>query len=89
MAEFVDFFLIETIFDTLNAKAAVKAILDLRRDGEIDAGIPIILSGTITDASGRTLSGQTTEAFYNSIRHAKPWAVGSTARSARKSSAPM
>ncbi len=76
MAEFVDFFLIETIFDTLNAKAAIKAILDLRRDGEIDAGIPIILSGTITDASGRTLSGQTTEAFYNSVRHARPWAVG-------------
>ncbi len=76
MAEFVDFFLIETIFDTLNAKAAIKSILDLRRDGEIDADIPIILSGTITDASGRTLSGQTTEAFYNSIRHAKPWAVG-------------
>lgn len=76
MAPFVDFFLIETIFDTLNAKAAIKAILDLRRDGAIDAGIPIILSGTITDASGRTLSGQTTEAFYNSIRHARPWAVG-------------
>ena len=76
MAEHVDFFLIETIFDTLNAKAGVKAILDLRRDGEIDAGIPIILSGTITDASGRTLSGQTTEAFYNSIRHARPWAIG-------------
>jgi len=76
MAEHVDFFLIETIFDTLNAKAAIKAILDLRNDGKIDKDIPIILSGTITDASGRTLSGQTTEAFYNSIRHAQPWAVG-------------
>ena len=76
MAEHVDFFLIETIFDTLNAKAAIKAILDLRNEGRIDADIPIILSGTITDASGRTLSGQTTEAFYNSIRHAQPWAVG-------------
>jgi len=76
MAPFVDFFLIETIFDTLNAKAAIKAILDLRAEGRVDADIPIILSGTITDASGRTLSGQTTEAFYTSIRHARPWAVG-------------
>ncbi|MGJ3231396.1 MAG: homocysteine S-methyltransferase family protein [Oceanicaulis sp.] len=76
MAEHVDFFLIETIFDTLNAKAAVKAILDCRRDGSVPEDIPIILSGTITDASGRTLSGQTTEAFYNSVRHAQPWAVG-------------
>ncbi|MEQ8406137.1 MAG: homocysteine S-methyltransferase family protein [Oceanicaulis sp.] len=76
MAEHVDFFLIETIFDTLNAKAAIKAILDCRRDGSVSEDIPIILSGTITDASGRTLSGQTTEAFYNSIRHAQPWAVG-------------
>jgi len=76
MAPYCDFFLIETIFDTLNAKAAIKAVLDLRVDGQIDADIPIILSGTITDASGRTLSGQTTEAFYNSVRHAQPWAVG-------------
>lgn len=76
MAPYVDFFLIETIFDTLNAKAAIKAIADLRRAGAIDADIPIILSGTITDASGRTLSGQTTEAFYNAVRHAQPWAVG-------------
>lgn len=76
MAPYVDFFLIETIFDTLNAKAAIKAILDLRRSGVIDPGIPIMLSGTITDASGRTLSGQTTEAFYNAVRHAQPWAVG-------------
>ncbi len=74
MAEFVDFFLIETIFDTLNAKAAIKALLDLR--AETGTAIPIILSGTITDASGRTLSGQTAEAFWYSVRHAKPWAVG-------------
>jgi 5-methyltetrahydrofolate--homocysteine methyltransferase len=76
MAEHVDFFLIETIFDTLNAKAAIKAILDLRASGEVDAAIPVLISGTITDASGRTLSGQTTEAFWNSVRHARPWAVG-------------
>ena len=75
MAPYVDFFLIETIFDTLNAKAAIKAIKDLRREGAT-TDIPIMLSGTISDASGRTLSGQTTEAFYNSLRHAKPWAVG-------------
>lgn len=76
MAPYSDCFLIETIFDTLNAKAAIKAVLDLRQEGRIDAEIPIVLSGTITDASGRTLSGQTTEAFYNSVRHAKPWAIG-------------
>ncbi len=74
MAEFVDFFLIETVFDTLNAKAAIKAILDL--EAETGRYVPIIISGTITDASGRTLSGQTPEAFWNSVRHAKPWAVG-------------
>ena len=74
MADFVDFFLIETVFDTLNAKAAIKALLDLRADTGED--IPIIISGTITDASGRTLSGQTAEAFWASVRHAKPWAVG-------------
>lgn len=76
MAPYVDFFLIETIFDTLNAKAAIKALLDFRAQGKIDDEIPVMLSGTITDASGRTLSGQTTEAFWNSVRHAKPWAVG-------------
>ncbi|MEM9667826.1 MAG: homocysteine S-methyltransferase family protein [Pseudomonadota bacterium] len=74
MAEFVDFFLIETVFDTLNAKAAIKALLDLRM--ETGENIPIMISGTITDASGRTLSGQTAEAFWHSVRHAKPWAVG-------------
>ncbi|TGY89912.1 5-methyltetrahydrofolate--homocysteine methyltransferase [Marinicauda algicola] len=76
MAPHVDFFLIETIFDTLNAKAAIKALIDLRASGAIEADIPVMLSGTITDASGRTLSGQTTEAFWNSVRHARPWAVG-------------
>lgn len=70
----VDFFLIETVFDTLNAKAAIKAILDLADEGL--PGLPIWISGTITDRSGRTLSGQTVEAFWNSIRHARPFAVG-------------
>ncbi len=70
MAPFVDALLIETVFDTLNAKAAIKAIFDA------DLSLPIIISGTITDASGRTLSGQTAEAFWYSMRHAKPWAVG-------------
>jgi len=74
MSEFIDFFLIETVFDTLNAKAAIKALLDLR--AETSEMIPIIISGTITDASGRTLSGQTAEAFWASVRHVKPWAVG-------------
>ena len=70
----VDIFLVETIFDTLNAKAAIKAILDLQDDGY--EPLPIWISGTITDRSGRTLSGQTVEAFWNSVRHARPWAVG-------------
>ncbi|NEX93186.1 homocysteine S-methyltransferase family protein [Caulobacter sp. 17J65-9] len=70
----VDVFLVETIFDTLNAKAAIKAILDLEDQGY--EPLPIWISGTITDRSGRTLSGQTVEAFWNSIRHARPWAVG-------------
>jgi 5-methyltetrahydrofolate--homocysteine methyltransferase len=70
----VDLFLVETIFDTLNAKAAIKAILDLEDDGL--ERLPIWISGTITDRSGRTLSGQTVEAFWNSIRHAQPIAVG-------------
>ncbi len=69
-----DIFLVETIFDTLNAKAALKAILDLRDEGLAD--LPIWISGTITDLSGRTLSGQTVEAFWNSVRHAEPFAVG-------------
>ena len=74
MAEHVDFFLIETIFDTLNAKAAIKALLDLKAKTGIER--PILISGTITDRSGRTLSGQTAEAFWYSVRHARPWAVG-------------
>lgn len=74
MEPYIDFFLVETIFDTLNAKAAIKALLDLREESGKD--IPIIISGTITDRSGRTLSGQTAEAFWYSVRHAKPWAIG-------------
>src|SRR5687767_1809493 len=70
----VDLLLIETIFDTLNAKAAVFAARKALDDAGLD--LPIIISGTITDASGRTLSGQTTEAFWNSVRHARPLAVG-------------
>ena len=70
----VDLFLIETVFDTLNAKAAIKALLDLEDDGL--ESLPIWISGTITDRSGRTLTGQTVEAFWNSVRHARPFAVG-------------
>lgn len=70
----VDFLMVETIFDTLNAKAAIFAI---KRSFEaINVTLPIMISGTITDASGRTLSGQTTEAFWNSVRHAEPFMVG-------------
>ncbi|WP_233143788.1 methionine synthase [Colwellia chukchiensis] len=69
-----DIILIETIFDTLNAKAAIFAIESVFESrGE---RLPVMISGTITDASGRTLSGQTTEAFYNSLRHAKPISFG-------------
>ncbi|RIJ24545.1 5-methyltetrahydrofolate--homocysteine methyltransferase [Henriciella barbarensis] len=74
MAPYIDFFLIETVFDTLNAKAAIKAVMDYR--AESGDSTPVILSGTITDASGRTLSGQTAEAFWHSVRHAEPWAIG-------------
>ncbi|SBS34483.1 Methionine synthase [Marinomonas spartinae] len=70
----VDLILIETIFDTLNAKAAIYAVLDYFE--KTGVRYPIMISGTITDASGRTLSGQTTEAFWNSIAHAKPLSVG-------------
>ncbi len=66
--------LIETIFDTLNAKAAILAARDVF--AEQGAELPIMISGTITDASGRTLSGQVTEAFYNSLRHARPLSMG-------------
>ena len=69
-----DVLLVETIFDTLNAKAAlfaVRSVLD-----ELGLDLPIMISGTITDASGRTLSGQTAEAFWNSVRHARPITIG-------------
>jgi 5-methyltetrahydrofolate--homocysteine methyltransferase len=70
----VDLFLVETIFDTLNAKAAIFALDELmEQSGE---RLPVILSGTVTDASGRILSGQTVEAFWHSVRHARPLAVG-------------
>ncbi len=69
-----DLILIETIFDTLNAKAAIFAVQQVFEDDGIE--LPIMISGTITDASGRTLSGQTTEAFWNSVRHAKPISIG-------------
>lgn len=71
----VDLLLIETIFDTLNAKAAIFAIKKYFRD-TVKQPLPIMISGTITDASGRTLSGQTLEAFYTSIAHARPLSVG-------------
>jgi 5-methyltetrahydrofolate--homocysteine methyltransferase len=69
-----DLILIETIFDTLNAKAAVFAVETVFE--ELGYKLPLMISGTITDASGRTLSGQTTEAFYNSLRHAEPLTFG-------------
>jgi 5-methyltetrahydrofolate--homocysteine methyltransferase len=69
-----DLFLVETIFDTLNAKAALFALDELFEDtGE---RLPVMISGTVTDASGRILSGQTVEAFWNSLRHAKPLTFG-------------
>jgi 5-methyltetrahydrofolate--homocysteine methyltransferase len=70
----IDMFLVETIFDTLNAKAAMYA-LDLFFE-KVGYRIPVFVSGTIVDNSGRTLSGQTNEAFWNSMRHAKPFAIG-------------
>jgi 5-methyltetrahydrofolate--homocysteine methyltransferase len=70
-----DLLLIETIFDTLNAKAAIFAIKKYFRDTR-QKELPILISGTITDASGRTLSGQTLEAFYVSVMHAKPLSIG-------------
>ncbi len=82
----VDVLLIETIFDTLNAKAAIYAIKKYFREhplktspnggGLTGNGLPIMISGTITDASGRTLSGQTLEAFYISVKHARPISIG-------------
>ena len=70
----VDFLLIETIFDTLNAKAAIVGVKRAFRAAGVE--LPVMISGTITDASGRTLSGQTTEAFWNSVRHIRPFMIG-------------
>ena len=70
----VDALLVETIFDTLNAKAALFALEEVFE--ELGFRVPVMVSVTITDASGRTLSGQTVEAFYNSVRHARPFSVG-------------
>ncbi|MDH3758611.1 MAG: methionine synthase, partial [Gammaproteobacteria bacterium] len=70
----VDFLMVETIFDTLNAKAAIFAIK--RAFEETGVTLPVMISGTITDASGRTLSGQTAEAFWNSVRHIDPFMIG-------------
>lgn len=70
----VDLLLVETIFDTLNAKAALYAIAEITEEFGID--IPVMVSGTITDKSGRLLSGQMPEAFWNSVRHAKPVTIG-------------
>lgn len=70
----VDLILIETVFDTLNAKAAAFAVETVFEEDGLR--LPVMISGTITDASGRTLSGQTTEAFYNSLRHVKPLSIG-------------
>jgi 5-methyltetrahydrofolate--homocysteine methyltransferase len=69
-----DIIMIETVFDTLNAKAAIFAVKSVYDD--IGRALPIMISGTITDASGRTLSGQTTEAFWYSVAHAEPLSVG-------------
>jgi 5-methyltetrahydrofolate--homocysteine methyltransferase len=69
-----DLLLIETIFDTLNAKAAIVA--SSRSSTKQGSRLPVMISGTITDQSGRTLTGQTTEAFYNSLRHAQPVSIG-------------
>lgn len=71
-----DVLLIETIFDTLNAKAAIFAIKKYFREHPDKTELPIMISGTITDASGRTLSGQTLEAFYTSVIHARPLSIG-------------
>jgi 5-methyltetrahydrofolate--homocysteine methyltransferase len=70
----VDFLMIETVFDTLNAKAAIVGLKRGFRATGIE--LPVMISGTITDASGRTLSGQTTEAFWNSVRHVEPFMIG-------------
>jgi 5-methyltetrahydrofolate--homocysteine methyltransferase len=70
----VDLLLVETVFDTLNAKAALFALDEVFEAR--DTALPVMISGTITDRSGRTLSGQTAEAFWYSVRHARPLAIG-------------
>ena len=70
----VDLFLVETIFDTLNAKAALYALELLFEERKLR--VPVMISGTVVDLSGRTLSGQTNEAFWNSVRHSQPFAIG-------------
>ena len=70
----VDLLLVETVFDTLNAKAAVMAILDIRKKRKLP--IPLMISGTVTDASGRTLSGQTVDAFLTSLSHSELFSIG-------------
>jgi 5-methyltetrahydrofolate--homocysteine methyltransferase len=74
----VDLLILETIFDTLNAKAALFAIDELQAERQATGlpRLPLMISGTVTDASGRILSGQTVEAFWNSVRHARPLTVG-------------
>ena len=69
-----DLLLIETIFDTLNAKAAIFAIAEICEERGVD--VPVMISGTITDRSGRLLSGQTPGAFWNSVKHASPVTIG-------------
>ncbi|WP_119677821.1 homocysteine S-methyltransferase family protein [Indioceanicola profundi] len=69
-----DILLVETVFDTLNAKAALFAVDEVMEEMGVD--LPVMISGTITDRSGRTLSGQTTEAFWNSLRHVRPFSIG-------------
>lgn len=71
----VDLILLETVFDTLNAKAALFAMEEVF-DEQPDAAVPVMVSVTLTDKAGRTLSGQTIEAFWNSIRHVRPFSVG-------------
>ena len=71
----VDVLLVETIFDTLNAKAAIFAIKQFFAENDTEK-LPVMISGTITDASGRTLSGQVLEAFYISVMHAEPVSIG-------------
>jgi 5-methyltetrahydrofolate--homocysteine methyltransferase len=70
----VDLLMVETVFDTLNAKAALFALESVFEEAEFR--LPVMISGTLTDASGRTLSGQTVEAFLNSVRHARPFSIG-------------